>query len=65
VRSFQSLMNDLLAAEVLHESEARLFLRGLVNYDLTMPSRFAWTLETDSIQRRSIHRSMSIPIIFG
>jgi type IV secretion system protein VirB4 len=33
VRSFQSLLNDLLAAEVLHEREARLFLRSLVNYD--------------------------------
>jgi type IV secretory pathway VirB4 component len=33
VRSFQSLMNDLLAPEVLHEREARVFLRGLVNYD--------------------------------
>lgn len=33
VRSFQSLMDDLLATEVLHEREARLFLRSLVNYD--------------------------------
>src|SRR6185312_4547045 len=35
VRSFQSLMDDLLKAEVLHEREARLFLRSLVNYDPT------------------------------
>jgi type IV secretory pathway VirB4 component len=33
VRSFQSLMDDLLATELLHEREARLFLRRLVNYD--------------------------------
>jgi type IV secretory pathway VirB4 component len=33
VRSFQSLMDDLLATAVLYEREARLFLRRLVNYD--------------------------------
>jgi type IV secretory pathway VirB4 component len=33
VRSFQSLMDDLLATEVLQEREVRLFLRCLVNYD--------------------------------
>ncbi len=33
VRSFQSLMDDLLTTEVLHEREARLFLRSLANYD--------------------------------
>ncbi len=33
VRSFQSLTDDLLATEVLHERQARLFLRNLVNYD--------------------------------
>jgi hypothetical protein len=33
VRSFQSLVDDLLATEVLPEREARLFLRQLVNYD--------------------------------
>jgi type IV secretion system protein VirB4 len=33
VRSFQSSVDDLLATKVLHEREARLFLRSLVNYD--------------------------------
>ncbi len=33
VRSFESLLDDLLATRVLHEREARLFLRNLVNYD--------------------------------
>jgi type IV secretion system protein VirB4 len=33
VCSFQSLTDDLLATQVLHESEARLFLRSLANYD--------------------------------
>ena len=33
VRSFQSLMDDLLQTKVLREREARLFLRSLVNYD--------------------------------
>ena len=33
VRSFQSLIDDLLATRVLPEREARLFLRQIVNYD--------------------------------
>jgi type IV secretion system protein TrbE len=33
VRSFQSLLDDLLATRVRHEREARLFFRNLVNYD--------------------------------
>src|SRR5690242_3044054 len=33
VRSFCSLLDDLLATKVLEEREARLFLRHLVNYD--------------------------------
>lgn len=33
VRSFQSLLDDLFSTRMLHEREARLFLRHLVNYD--------------------------------
>jgi type IV secretion system protein VirB4 len=33
VRSLQSLLEDLLAPRILHEREARLFLRNLVNYN--------------------------------
>jgi type IV secretory pathway VirB4 component len=33
VRSFQSLADDLVATQILHEREARSFLRHLVNYD--------------------------------
>src|SRR4051812_28752821 len=40
VRSFQSLLDDLLATRVLHEREARLFLRSLVNYDATHAAAF-------------------------
>jgi len=40
VRSFQSLMDDLLKTEVLHEREARLFLRSLVNYDTAHAGAF-------------------------
>ena len=40
VRSFQSLMDDLLATRVLHEREARLFLRRLVNYDAIHAAAF-------------------------
>lgn len=40
VRSFQSLIDDLLATRVLHEREGRLFLRRLVNYDATHAAAF-------------------------
>jgi type IV secretion system protein VirB4 len=40
VRSFRQIVGDALPAEVLEEREARLFLRGLVNYDPAHASAF-------------------------
>jgi hypothetical protein len=62
VRSFQSLTDDLLATEVLHERQARLFLRNLVNYDAAHAALFTASLASASIQRRSIRKSRSMPI---
>ncbi|MGA8595081.1 MAG: hypothetical protein WB676_10095 [Bryobacteraceae bacterium] len=40
VRSFRSLVDDLLQTKVLREREARLFLRNLVNYDPVQAAAF-------------------------
>lgn len=61
VRSFQSLMDDLLATRVVHEREARHFLRSLVNYDPAHAFHSEAGGRLD-IRPPSIPRSMFTPI---